>query len=251
MDTNFFSLRDQIIFITYQDIIKQNYALLIETLIKDYYDDLNPILKLEEIRDYDMNNLQRLCVERTHKNPLCYLARDESHYNVCDELLNTFESEFIEMYTNANFTEFGAKLYNVLIQPFVKKIYIHTEKTIYQIPYDCELYFKDFSDKIEYVYGDFKTTIDSLEEKPTTYILNDVDYAKVLLDNELIEYTELLIGELGYNFELTKDYDITLKHNLMGLMQEKTFKVGMLPIINLKPEHFSCLDEIKEDTDPV
>lgn len=249
MDRNYFSTRDQIIFITYEDIIKINYVVLLQTIIKDYKEELGSILKLSEIEDYDIHNLNRLCIERTYKNPLKYLCVNKEDFDLCDELLDTFEKEFTDMYAMAEFTNFGAKLFNILVQPFVKKVYIHTDKRLYQIPYDCKLYFSDFEDKVEYVYGDMIGLIKSLTDKPTTYILNDIEKAQSLYEEGLLEYTEVLIAELGYNFKLTENSDdVVLKHELDKHIKDGNFKLGFLSVINFEEKHFSCLKVIDEGT---
>lgn len=251
MDRNYFSTRDQILFITYEDVVKLNYSLLLQTVIKDYKDELGGILKLEEIEDYDINNLNRLCIERTHRNPLRYICKDENFYPMCDELMDMFEVEFTDMYAKAQLTDFGAKLYNIFMQPFIKKVYIHTDKKIYQIPYDCSLIFSDFNNKIEYVYGeDIIGFIKSLSDKPTSYILNDIEIANELIENDLAGFTEILIAELGYNYKLNDEKnDIVLKYDLESLMHEKTFKMGILPILLMNEKHFSNLKIIDDGKD--
>lgn len=253
MDRNYFATRDQVLFITYEDMIKMNYAILLQTVVKDYQDDLGEILKIDELVDYDIDNLNRLCVERSNRNPLTYLAKDESYSDLCEELLDTFEKEFTDMYAKADFTDFGAKLYNILMQSFVKKVYIHTDKKIYQIPYDCRIQFKDFDDKIEYVYGDMVGLIKSMTDKPTTYIVNDIEKVKMLYDEKLLDYTEVLLGELGYNFKINENKDdIVLKHDLdsPSKMKEGNYKLGFISIINLKENHFSCLEGFNESKEP-
>jgi len=241
MDANYFSLRDQYIFITYQDLVKQIYVTLIETLIKDYRDELRDVLILDDLVNHNHDNIQRLCIERLYKNPLRYIATSEDKFEECDRLLEIFEKELYSIYTDTPFTSFGSKLFNLIGQKIVKKIYIHTDRQIYQPVYDMETYFSSFtSDKIEYVYGDFKECVESLDIKPTTYILNDVDYAKILLDNDMIEYTEIIIGELGYNFEM-KNNGLVLKHNLVEISHDRLFKLGMLPIMKLEDKHYSAL----------
>lgn len=245
MDSNYFSTRDQYILISYQDVIKQTYATMIEKLIKEYSDDLGEILDLDKIKHYDIYNLQRLCTERIYKNPLRYLAKSEEYFDVCDKLLETFEDEMVEIYTDTDLTSFGAKLYNIAFQPFVKKIYIYTERPIYPIVYDCSILFKTFEDKIQYVSGDIVDIIKNLEYKPTCYVLNDMDIAKKIIDSDYIQYTEILIAEQGFNYILTEDYDLTIKHNPEPLMKERIFKLGTLPILKLEKKHITCLEEVK------
>lgn len=240
-DTNFFATRDQYVLICYTDIIKMTYPVMLKKLVDDYYDDLIQYFELDKIKDYDIYNLERLCVERTYKNPLRYLKRDECSEETCDVLLNAFEEEMIEMYTKSKFSEFGGKLYNVLLQPFIKEVYIYTEKPTEQILYDCKVHFNEFDDKIKYIGGDFIEMVKSLPHKPTSYILNDVNYIQDLIDNDLIEYTEIMIGELGYNFELDENYELQVKNKYDTLMEEKVFKFGIIPVVKLEQKHFTCL----------
>ena len=46
-DANYFGTRDHYMFITYKDMIKLTYPVLLHDLIKDYYDDLKDFLELQ------------------------------------------------------------------------------------------------------------------------------------------------------------------------------------------------------------
>ena len=243
LDPNFFATRDQYIFICYNDIIKLTYPVMLKELIDNYYDDLIEYFDLDKIKDYDIYNLDRLCVERLDVNPLKYLKKENCSDETCETLLRAFEEEMIDMYTKSNLTLFGAKLINVLLQPFVKEVYIYAERPLEQIISDCKVRFSEFESKIKYVGGDFIEMVNSLPHKPTAYIINNVDYIQRLIDNNLIEYTEVLIGELGYNFELNKNYDLQVKNQYDELQEEKIFKFGIMPVLKLEKKHFSCLDE--------
>ena len=130
LDPNFFATRDQYIFICYNDIIKLTYPVMLKELIDNYYDDLIEYFDLDKIKDYDIYNLDRLCVERLDVNPLKYLKKENCSDETCETLLRAFEEEMIDMYTKSNLTLFGAKLINVLLQPFVKEVYIYAERTL-------------------------------------------------------------------------------------------------------------------------
>lgn len=139
MDSNYFALRDQYIFITYQDLIKQVYVTLIETLIKDYRDDLRDILILDDLVNHNHDNIQRLCIERLYKNPLRYIATSEDKFNECDRLLEIFEKELYSIYTDTPFTKFGSKIFNMIGQKIVKK-YIFILIDNYINPYMIWIY---------------------------------------------------------------------------------------------------------------
>lgn len=240
-DANFFAMRDQYMFICYKDIVKHCYPVMLKKLINEYYDDLLPYFYIDMIKDYDIHNLERLCTERTDINPLKYLKRENCTDETCDILLKTFEEEMIDMYTNSRFTEFGAKIFNIILQPQIKEIYIYVEQPINQIMYDCKVHFEQFGNKIKYVCGDFIDVIAKLPIKPTTYVLNDVLYIQKLIDNNFIKFTEVIIAELGYNFELDSKGDVVTKNNYEKLMEEKVFKIGYLPTIKLEQKHFTAL----------
>jgi hypothetical protein len=241
MDKNFFSTRDQYIFICYKDVIKHCYPIMLNKIIHEYYDELNELLYLDVIKDYDIYNLERLCIERTDVNPFRYLKRDICTNETADLLLETFEDEMFDMYTQSKFTNFGSRIFNLVTQPQIKELYIYVERPITQVMYDCKTYFEQFGNKIKYVCGDFIDVIKKLPNKPTSYILNDADYIKDLIDNNFIEFTEIIIAELGYNFEVSEDKSIVLKNGYEDLMEEHIFKIGYFPTLMLEDKHFSCL----------
>jgi hypothetical protein len=241
MDKNFFSTRDQYIFICYKDVIKHCYPIMLNKIIHEYYDELNELLYLDVIKDYDIYNLERLCIERTDVNPFRYLKRDICTNETADLLLETFEDEMFDMYTQSKFTNFGSRIFNLVTQPQIKELYIYVERPITQVMYDCKTYFEQFGNKIKYVCGDFIDVIKKLPNKPTSYILNDADYIRDLIDNNFIEFTEIIIAELGYNFEVSEDKSIVLKNGYEDLMEEHIFKIGYFPTLMLEDKHFSCL----------
>ena len=241
MDTNYFVMRDQYIFICYKDIIKLTYPVMLKEIIDNYYDDLLPYLELEHIKDYNMENLERLCIERINKNPLTYIKRPECTEETCDLLLNVFEDEFIDMYTQSKLTHFGAKLYTMFSLQGIKGIYIYSEKPIPQILIDCKVYFEAYDNKIKYVAGDFIEVVKCLDHQPTLYILNDADYIQQLIDNNLVAYSEIMLAELGYNYELDEEYNLVVKGNYEKQIEKEIFKLAYFPVLNLRKKHFDCL----------
>ncbi len=246
MSENYFATRDQYIFVTYHDTIKLTYPVLLLELIEKYYDDLKEYIKLDEIKNYDIYNLERICVERTHKNPLTFLRKLNCSIDTCNALLTAFEDEMIEMYTNSRLSQFGGRMTKMMDLNSVKKVYIYTERPSVQVKYDCDVYFNSYSSKISYIHGDVVELIKGMSNKPTTYIVNDIDILKKLLDEGLLSYTESCVAEIGCNFQLAKikEKQIELKYDMENLMEEKIYKLGIMPVVSLERKHFSAiLDE--------
>lgn len=246
-DINYFSTREHIVFITYKDMIKKTYPILLHELINNYYDDLKDHLELDKIKDFDIYNLERICVERLDINPLVYIKKPDCSKETCDLLLKTFNEELINIYTDSKFSEFGNKMYNILSQDKVKEVYIYIEEPAQQIIIDCEVYFSKFKNKIKYFTGDFIHAVRCTPLKPTCYILNDINYLHQLIEHKYIEYTEVILGELGCNYELDEDYMMKLKGIDEKTMQDNIFKLAITPVVNLEKEHFTQFDDTEFD----
>ena len=243
MSENYFATRDQYIFVTYHDVIKLTYPVMLLELIKNYYDDLKDYIDLDKIKKYDIYNLERICVERTYKNPLVFLRKEKCSIDTCNSLLHAFEDEMIEMYTKSRLSQFGGRMTKMMDLSSVKKVYIYTERPSIQAKYDCDVYFNSYMSKIKFVHGDVVKIINEMSNKPTTYIVNDIDILKKLLDEGLLSYTENCIAEIGCNFQLSKfkEKQIELKYDMENLMEEKIYKLGILPIVSLERKHFSAI----------
>ena len=240
-NVNYFGTRDEYMFICYKDMIKFTYPVLLYNLIKDYYDDLKDYLNLDEIKDYDIFNLERICVERLDINPLKYLKKPGCPDSFCDDLLKTFNTEMNDLYTKSRLSDFGAKMYNIFKQDRIKEFYIYIEEPAEQMIIDCHVHFPDFQDRIKYLTGDFIQAVMCVPHKPTCYVLNDINYLHKLIDTGIIEFSEVILGDLGCNYELDEEFMLKLKGIEDNTMKEKIFKLAVVPIAELKAEHFSQL----------
>jgi hypothetical protein len=241
-DANYFGMRDHVMFICYKDMIKLTYPVMLYEIIHDYYDDLKDYLDLDKIKNHDILNLERVAVERLDINPLKYIKKPDCPDELCDSLLKAFNDEMINMYTQSRFSDFGAKLYNVFPQKRVTDIYIYNEEPNHQVIIDCEVHFGDHKKKIKYFTGDFLQAVMSAPSKPTFYALNDIQYVHKLIESGLIEYSEIVLGELGCNYEFDKDFGLQLKGIDEKVLKDHVFKLGVTSVVELGKEHFTQLD---------
>lgn len=240
-DVNYFGTRDHYMFICYKDMIKLTYPILLYNIIKEYYDDLKDYLNLDDIKDFDIFNLERICVERLDINPLKYLKKPDCSDKLCDDLLTAFNEEMIDIYTQSRLSDFGAKLFNIFKQDRIKEFYIYVEEPAEQVIIDCNVLFPDFQHKIKYFTGDFIQSVMCTPHRPTCYAINDIQYLHRLIDTGIIEYSEVILGDLGCNYELDENYMLKLKGLDDNAMKEKIFKLAIVPVTELGAEHFSKL----------
>lgn len=242
MDPNYYSMRDQSIFITYTDMIKMTYPCLLYELAHEYYDDLKDFLDLDKIKDFDIYNLERICAERIDINPLTYIKKPNCTKETCDLLLKTFTVDSYKMYTDSKFSEFGSKLYNILSLDNIKNVFIYIEEQAEQIIFDCNVYFSKFSNKIKYFTGDFIRAVQCTPVKPTCFVLNNVEYVHKLIEHKYIAYTEILLGELGCNYELDEQLGLKVKGIDDKVMKDNIFKLAVTPVVKLEKRHFTQYD---------
>lgn len=241
-DINYFGTRDHYMFICYKDMIKLTYPVLLYRLVRNYYNDLKDYLELDKIKDFDIYNLERICVERLDINPLKYIKKPDCPDKLCDDLLLAFNDEMIDIYTQSRLSDFGAKMYNIFAQERIKEFYIYVEEPNEQVIIDCRVHFPDFQHKIKYLTGNFLDAVKVVPNRPTCYVLNDIQYVHQLIDSGIIAYSEVILGEIGCNYELDENYLPKLKGIDEYVMKEKIFKLGVTPVTELKREHFTQID---------
>ena len=239
---NYFGMRDHYMFICYKDMIKFTYPVLLYRLVREYYNDLKDYLDLDLIKDYDIYNLERICVERLDINPLKYLKKPNCPDKLCDDLLLTFNEEMIDPYTQSRLSDFGAKMYNIFAQDRIKEFYIYVEEPNEQVIIDCKVHFPEFQHKIKYLTGNFLDAVKIVPHRPTCYVLNDIKYVHEFIDSGIIAYSEIILGEIGCNYELDENYMPKLKGIDENTMKEKIFKLCVTPVAELHAKHFSQLD---------
>ena len=79
--------------------------------------------------------------------------------------------------------------------------------------------------------GSFADILNNIEQ-PTSYMLSDVDKVKTILKLNKQEYSEIMIAQYGYNYEIN-DGIIQIRGNYDELMPEKHFKIASFTPLNM------------------
>lgn len=219
-NNNPFTMRDEIILIEHDDIIKCPSVGILNLIENKYADDLKGLIDLPKLKRMDFKNKQRLCIERPTKNILDYLKiEDFNTADIYDELYKSYDSIYMEL----PMMIIGSTIFILSPQKFTKKIYIFSEE--YDEKIECNIH-ENFSDlpNVYYVAGDLKTIVNSIEP-PTTYMFSDIDHVQTIIDEDKIEFTEIMVAQYGYNYEV-KNGVLQIKGDYDKLMSELYFKIG-------------------------
>lgn len=219
-NNNPFTMRDEIILIEHDDIIKCPSVGILNLIEEKYTDDLKGLIDIAKLKRMDFKNKQRFCIERPTKNVLDYLKiEDFNTADIYDELYKSCDSLYMEL----PLMMMGATIFILSPQKFTKKIYIFSEEYDEKIEFNVHENFKDLPN-VYYVAGDLKTIVNSIEP-PTTYMFSDIDHVQTIIDEDKIEFTEIMVAQYGYNYEV-KNGVLQIKGDYDKLMPELYFKIG-------------------------
>lgn len=237
---NEFTKRDEIIFISYDEVIKNPYPLLLSTIITKYKDVYKDFLSLDKLENMSMDDLYVLCSQRHDKNIFRYLSKKEFNF---DKALNDLYHKFNDLFINTDLLPIGNSIHILLSQKFTKKIYIHSKEYDKRIHLDLQLNFRDMT-KINYVTGNMSEVISSLEGV-TTYIFNDIMDVSYLI-GEKMNYTNILVANYGYNYTLNENGTLMLRINLEDMMKKYVFKFSTFIPIDLSEKHINSIEKNKK-----
>jgi hypothetical protein len=230
--------RDEIVLVEYDEIIKSPYPLLLEQISTRYSEAYEQFIWLDEFREMDMNNLQRLCVQRTDIDLFRYLSKTEFDYVTA---LKELKDKYMNIYKESPLLSMGDGISKMLSQKYVKQVYIHTDVYDVRVHRDIQDTFHDM-DRTPYVTGPISDVIQQLEGV-TCYILKDIHHVPLLFEKNKFEYSEILVGAFGFNYNMDAENTLTLKIDMEKLKEKGSFKFGTFQPVTLKEDAFTHIVE--------
>jgi hypothetical protein len=235
---NEYETRPEVVFITYEDVIKTPYPFLlnkIDTRLREFYE---PFIDVDKFKGLDMNNLLRLCTQRNDRNVFRWLAKKD--FDI-DGSLKELKDRYFELYKDSELLKIGESVKLMLTQKFTKKIYIYSEVYDIRIHLDIQESFQDMK-RVNYITGDFEKVLDKVEGV-TSFIVSDFDYVYDIIQKEKADYTNILLGNYGYNFIFNEDtnaMEFRLDHK--KLIGDRVCKFSTFIPAEFKSKHFTQLE---------
>lgn len=234
--TNEFTTRPEIIFVSYNEIIKNPYPFILSQIVKRYTDFYKDFLDINKFKSLDNDNLLRLVIQRSEKNIFEYLAIKKFDY---ESSLQDIYNKFDDLFIYSPQLQIADSLTMLLSQKFTKKIYIHSDVYDKRIHLDIQTLFQDMH-RVNYVTGDFTKVINKLEGV-TTWILDDAYKIIPLVHNKKVEFTNILVANYGYNFALNDDKQLSFRINTEEWEKKYTFKFATFMPIKFSDNHFNMI----------
>ena len=202
------SLQIETLFITYDDVIRSLKYGAIQRLLKPEirpeYEDYIDYQTIDALSD---NQILALLHASINKNIYEFLSKKEFAYekSYISDLMETDD-----IMQNAYLLDIGKAIYTLLLQKFIKKIYIYYPYNDERILQDLLSLYQKNREKIEFVTGDFQSALQSIDERITMFILNDIDYVQTIIGMNRMSYAQLMIANYGYNYEFNTENEIPI-----------------------------------------
>ena len=195
----------EVLFITYDQVIK-DYRPKLMKFISEHKDVYKAFINTDILEGLSDKEYMGLSLQSSKLNILEYLSKQNFDF---DKSLENIKHKIPALYLDSDVLSMGASIHILLNQSFTQKIYIYTPVYDINIHMDIQDNFKDM-DRIEYITGPIRDVMNTIEEKITTFILNDIEIFKILLDMKILEYSNILIANLGYNYKLNEENKLVL-----------------------------------------
>lgn len=226
--------RGDIVFVEVDDIIFLLSVVFLKYL-QDHKDEYDKYFDYSKFENMNGDNLTRLCIQRTDRNILKWIAKDKE-LNF-DFLYARLMPELSKYLGECPVGILGESIIKFLHDKVFKEIILYYPVNDPRIvAMVCELF--DNSDKITFAYGDPIQIIKN-HRNIDAFFISDGELANKIFDENLMEYKEMCLADCGYNLinrdgkpDSVVDFEFRRK-NL------QPFKFGMMVPIQFADKHFT------------
>lgn len=195
--------REEVLFITIEDNLISTTTHLLRHIRDKYLKAYESFININMIKDKTDFELSELAIQRTTENIIQYLAIREFDWDGAYRDLVEDDTFIFHQAPNLIFMN---KFDLLSSQEFVKTIYLYSEEYDERCLDFIKTKFLNCA-KIHYVTGPIRDVLTGIKEKPTMYLLNNVDHVHELIGQEMIEYTEILLPSTGINLDYSRSTD--------------------------------------------
>lgn len=227
--------KTEVFFVSYEEVIKSPYPVILQTILTKYKDFYSNYLKLDDLVHYNFANLTRFCIQRTDVNLLEYIAKTEFDY---EGTLLELKSRFSNLYKISELLKFGQSLPILIAQRFTEKVYIYSPKYDPRIHLDIQTSLGTM-DKIAYVAGNLAEAVSNLKHKVTAFVFNDIAQIVEVAPTGKLKNSTVLLASYGYNYTLDSKGDLILKIDIEKMCREYGFEFVQFAPIDFTDEHFA------------
>lgn len=219
-------IRKDVIMISYEDMIKCPSFFVLKTIRDELYDAYEQFIHIDIIKKMSDKELMELCLFRTEKNPLTYLAKRVFNY---DKALKDIMNKYPNSYNASPKLRLCDYIEYMAAQKFVDSILIHVEEFDEKILVDVSEIFNQ-GEKIKLVCGSIDDVLN--DYNITGFFINNHEYIENIKKHEKLQYSEILVPIYGYNMKMNDEGVPVLRTDINEYAKENDFKIGLFNPFN-------------------
>lgn len=240
--SDYMATRDEVFIMGWDNIFQVPDIFIFNKIIMENKEAYNKFLKLDLLREFDEFAIQPKLLERSHRNLVKWLHRDEITDAEAAEIYYTMYKMKEEMYKESPLTEFAMGFDALAMHPYTKKIVIMIpnpdQRIIDRITSILDV---DINSKVAFralePSEDMYNVITTEYPEFTTMIMDDVNLVEKIMNETEVEHKSFVLPQTGYNFEI-KDELIAAKNNLEFLAVEKNCNIGFMKLMEFDEIHY-------------
>lgn len=217
--------------ISYDEIIRNHNIFLLDKLKTELKNQIGKFIRLEELDNKSINQLQLLTTTRTEKNILKWLAKKEFDY---DKNYDILYNHYKDMYSKSPLLKMGESIQTIGEEAFVENVFIYSKDYDKRKHFDIKILFK--SNKVTYVTGNYLDVVEKIG-KVDVFADNDLERIMPFFHHDKYKFSLFLLARYGYNYNLIKG-NLLLKYDTYKLINKKSINLTEFDIIKFTPDSF-------------
>jgi len=240
--SDYMATRDEVFIMGWDNIFQVPDIFIFNKIIMQNKEAYNKYLKLDLLREFDEFAVQPKLLERSHRNLVEWIKRDDISDEEAVEVYYTLRNMREEMYRESPLTEFATGFDALAMHSYTKKIVImipsKDQRIIDRITYilDVDINSKVFFRALE-PSEDMYNVITTEYPEFTTMIMDDVNLVEKLMNETDVEHKSFVLPQTGWNFDL-EDGVMNAKNKLEFLAVEKNCNLGFMKLMEFEEIHY-------------
>jgi len=240
--SDYMATRDEVFIMGWDNIFQVPDIFIFNKIIMQNKEAYNKYLKLDLLREFDEFAVQPKLLERSHRNLVEWIKRDDISDEEAVEVYYTLRNMREEMYRESPLTEFATGFDALAMHSYTKKIVImipsKDQRIIDRITsiLDVDINSKVFFRALE-PSEDMYNVITTEYPEFTTMIMDDVNLVEKLMNETDVEHKSFVLPQTGWNFDL-EDGVMNAKNKLEFLAVEKNCNLGFMKLMEFEEIHY-------------
>lgn len=230
---NEFDLRDEVLFIEYDGVIKNSRPFMLHKIVNELYDVYKDYLEIEPYKGLSKNACTTISLMMIEPNMFSALAK--TNFDWQSGYFDLYDY-YPEMFSESEELIMVDALRRTIPQKFCKRIYFYSRHFDERVQKDIAKLF-GVNGKIRYAYGDLNEVINNIDEKITGFFLTEHTQLYEMAMYKDIDYTDIYIADYRFNKYREEDGSLVPFYDVEEIFGDSIVKLNEFSPMVLEDQH--------------